>query len=42
MRKTNYNDIFGSKIKINDYDFFQSMEVLGRQCIADFFLLDPE
>ena len=27
---------------IEDYDPFQPLEVLGRQCIADFFLHDPE
>jgi len=42
MKKTHYDDVFGIDIKIEDYDFLQSMEVLGRQCIADFFLLDPE
>jgi hypothetical protein len=42
MKKTHYNDVFGINIKIENYDFLQSMEVLGRQCIADFFLLDPE
>ena len=42
MKKTNYDDVFGVNIKIDNYDFLQSMEVLGRYSIADFFLLDPE
>jgi hypothetical protein len=42
MKKTTYDDVFGINTKIENYDFLQSMEVLSRYCIADFFLLDPE
>jgi len=42
MKKTNYDDVFGVNIKIENYDFLQSMEVLGRYSLADFFLRDPE
>jgi hypothetical protein len=42
MYPTQYSDIIGQNINIDDYDFLQSMEVLNRQCIADHFLIDPE
>ena len=38
MYPTQMKDIIGMKIKLDDYDFLQSSEVLDRQCIADYFL----
>ena len=38
MYPTQMKDIIGMKIKLEDYDFLQSSEVLDRQCIADYFL----
>lgn len=38
MYPTQMKDIIGINIKLDDYDFLQSSEVLDRQCIADFFL----
>jgi len=42
MKMTTINDCIGDDVKIEDYDFLQSIEALGRYSIADFFLLDPE
>jgi len=38
MYQTQMKDIIGLNIKLDDYDFLQSCEVLDRQCIADYFL----
>jgi len=41
MYQTQMKDIIGLNIKLDDYDFLQSCEVLDRQCIADYFLFQP-
>ena len=41
MYPTQMKDIIGINIKLEDYDFLQSSEVLNRQCIADYFLYQP-
>ena len=41
MYPTQMKDIIGLQIRLDDYDFLQSSEVLDRQCIADYFLYQP-
>jgi hypothetical protein len=38
MYTTQMKDIIGLDLKLDDYDFLQSIEVLDRQCIADYFI----
>tara|TARA_B110000285_G_C15139385_1_gene629664 strand:- start:2708 stop:2836 length:129 start_codon:yes stop_codon:yes gene_type:complete len=42
MKMTTLDDVITPNVRIEDYDFLQSMEALGRYSIADFFLRDPE